>query len=84
MKATQRAKIEAYVRDNRQTLQAWWIEMVSKLVKEPTVNVVRSRLAKFPYLTVPGEETKVATLVKQWADGLGLKHESYSVMKLVV
>lgn len=78
MKAKQRAKIKAYVQEHRQELEAWWIEMVSKLVKEPTVNVVRSRLAKFPYLKVPGEETRVATLVKQWADGLGLKHEAYA------
>jgi succinyl-diaminopimelate desuccinylase len=80
LKREARAKIAAYVQANRRELETWWIEMVTRLVHEPTVNVLKSRIGKFPYLKVPGEETRITNLLKPWARQMGLDYEVHALV----
>ncbi len=74
-------KLKKYFEDNRTEIEKYTIEILSDLVKEKSVNVAKVNLAEHPYLTIPGEESKVAKIVAREMDKLGIKYEMHELVK---
>jgi len=71
-------KINQYVSANKLLLQELFIELLSQFIAQPTVNVVESKLHQHPYLQERGEETKVANIIKKWADKENFSYEVHA------
>lgn len=80
-KQEKRQKIAEYVASHTQELSQWWVNMLTTLVAQKTVNVLASRLDKYDYLTVPGEETRVTNVIKPWLDERRLAYQVYALNK---
>ncbi len=77
---TAKARVKAYFQRHGQQLRQEVVALTSRMVRERTVNVVPEKLADFPYLSQRGEEWRVAAIVTQVLEQLGV---SYAVHERV-
>lgn len=73
-----RSLVLNYVENNQKQLKELFVDLLGKMVKEPTVNVVESKLSQFPFLKERGEETRVSKIVKEFADKEGFAYEIHA------
>ena len=78
MTLSSKDKIFNYVNENKENLTELFVDLLGKLIAEPTVNVVESKMADFPYLKERGEETRTANIIKAWADKEGFNYEVFA------
>ena len=73
--------VRKYFKENAQSIREEIIELVTRFVKEKTVNVPTDQLTKHPYLKFRGEEYKVAEIVKEKMEEYKIPYNEYSKMK---
>ncbi len=61
--------------DHREELTSLITRLTSELVACRTVNAGRDRLQEFPYLEVPGQESKAAAVIARYLDDWGIPYE---------
>ncbi len=74
-------KVRKYFAEHKAELQKKAIEMLSELVAVKSVNCGKGQLRDHPYLGVCGEESKVVDVVKKYFDAIGLKYNTYEMVK---
>ena len=67
-------KIKAYFKENREAVEKEIIDLLERMVKERTVNVAQEKLSEHPYLEMRGEEYRVAEIVKDYFDRIGMPY----------
>ena len=75
------SEIRKYFTDHQREIETNIIELVRDLVKQKSVNVISEKLGDHPYLKFRGEEYRVAEIVKQKLDQLGIPYEEFSRME---
>ncbi|OGU57549.1 MAG: hypothetical protein A2V66_11120 [Ignavibacteria bacterium RBG_13_36_8] len=73
--------VTEYFRNNSEEVKKRIVDLVKVMVKEKTINVVSEKLNQFPSLKFRGEEYKVANIVKQEFDKIGIPYEEFSRME---
>ncbi len=68
--------LRRYFADQRAAIARTCVERLSRLVAVPSVNAGRERLGEFPYLRVPGEESRVVAVLQDIFAELGLPCET--------
>ena len=68
-------KLNNYFKENQEEIKNYTIGLLTEMVREKTVNAGRESLKDFPYLTIPGEESKVAKIVIKELEKYGIKYE---------
>jgi succinyl-diaminopimelate desuccinylase len=73
--------VRDYFEKNKKSIREEIIELVTRFVKEKTVNVPTDQLSKHPYLKLRGEEFRVADIVKEKMTEYNIPFNEYSKMK---
>jgi len=71
-------RIRDYMEAHRASLRQEFIDLLTRLVAEPTVNVVASALPQHPYLKTSGEETRTARIIRAWAEAEGFAYDGHA------
>lgn len=74
-------KFKAYFQKNRDEITGYIIDLITEMVREKTVNAGKESLKEFPYLTIPGEESKVGKIVMRELDKYGIDYEEKAMTK---
>ncbi|MCL2825200.1 MAG: M20/M25/M40 family metallo-hydrolase, partial [Polyangiaceae bacterium] len=70
-------QLQEWFNTNRQRVRDDIVRITKDMVRQKTVNVTPDRLAEFPYLTVRGDEWKVAEIVARELDSAGIPFTSH-------
>ncbi|MCP4181322.1 MAG: M20 family metallopeptidase [bacterium] len=73
-----RELVNQYFSEHKDQIQEKIINLTTEMVAEKTVNVQTSQLSEHPYLKTRGEEYKVAKIVKNEFDKVGIAYDEYS------
>jgi acetylornithine deacetylase/succinyl-diaminopimelate desuccinylase-like protein len=71
-------KIHDYFAAHEQEIRQGMLALLAEMVRERTVNVVTEKLAEHPYLKLRGEEYRVARIVKQELERLGIPYDEHA------
>ena len=72
--------IKNYFKENQAAIREEIIDLVTKFVKEKTVNVPSDQLPKHPYLKVRGEEYRVGDIMKEKLNDYDIPFNEFSRM----
>ncbi|MBN1550667.1 ArgE/DapE family deacylase [bacterium] len=70
-------KINNYFKENTPFVRTDILRILAEMVAQKTVNVPTSKLPDFDYLTIRGEEWKVAEIVKREFDNWGIPYQVF-------
>ena len=74
-------KLKVYFESRREEITEYTISILKEMVREKTVNAGKDSLKDFPYLTIPGEESKVARIVMRELDKYGIPYDVRELVK---
>ncbi|MEQ8167411.1 MAG: ArgE/DapE family deacylase [Candidatus Eremiobacterota bacterium] len=74
-------KLRAYFEAKREEITEYTINILTDMVREKTVNAGKESLKDFPYLTIPGEESKVSSIVIREFEKMGIPYEVRELVK---
>jgi len=74
-------KLKAFFEEKREAITKYTVDLITEMVREKTVNAGKDRLSEFPYLTIPGEESRVGKIVKRELDSIGIPCEERTLVE---
>ena len=74
-------RINQHFDDNKEALIARLAALTGELVRQPTVNVPANRLSEYPYMDIPGQESRVTEILERELDTTKLEYKKYERTK---
>jgi len=73
--------VEKYFKENENEIRNYIVSLLKELIKIKSVNVSKNRLSEFPYLHLPGEESKVVEIIKNEFEQYDIEYEIHEGIK---
>jgi len=74
-------EISAYFQENEDSIESSILRILKDMIAQKTVNVPSSKLGNFEYLSMRGEEWRVADIVKREFDQWGIPYDVFEKQK---